>query len=227
MSKKNHGTTNLGQFTQISAAVTKALPKAIDGIDPKLLIAALNKSGKKLEEGLVQLFNDLIADAGSTIKLLNYIGTISIPATTEPFVVEDYFVVNTDYKASAKISYLGDNFKQWFFGKTQQSLTEASVNYYELDKDSVDGPIIKELGGEQKAETTLSEIFTLMKRQRNGEDGVLLTSGYANIFYVRGANGVLRAVSVGWGGDGWDVRADSVEDPDRWGAGFQVFASNS
>ena len=160
--------------------------------------------------------------------LLKRISSFFIQPESAKFIASDRFKVNTGHEAEVKISYLGDNFCKWMLNLVEeQPPAEVNLYYHELLKDSVDGPIIKELGGEQKAETTLSEIFTLMKRQRNGEDGVLLTSGYANIFYVRGANGVLRAVSVGWGGDGWDVRADSVEDPDRWGAGFQVFASNS
>ena len=59
---------------------------------------------------------------------------------------------------------------------------------------SVDGPILAELGGEAKAETTLTEVYSLMEAQKNGENGPLLTNGYANIFYVRDVNGALRAV---------------------------------
>ena len=40
-----------------------------------------------------------------------------------------------------------------------------------------------------------------MERQPNGEQGVLLTNRWANIFYVCDANGDLRAVDVYWGVD--------------------------
>jgi hypothetical protein len=91
----------------------------------------------------------------------------------------------------------------------------------------VDGPIIAELGGEEKSETTLSEMFSLMEKQGKGEDGVLLNNGYANIFYIRDLAGVLRAVGVRWGGGGWGVGADSVGGPDRWDGGYRVFSRNS
>jgi hypothetical protein len=92
----------------------------------------------------------------------------------------------------------------------------------------MDGPIIAELGGADKSETTLSEMFFLMEKQGKGEDGVLLNNGYdANIFYVKDTAGVLRAVYVGWRGDGWSVDADSVGVPGRWDDGFQVFSRNA
>ncbi len=94
-------------------------------------------------------------------------------------------------------------------------------------KNSFDGPIIAELGGEAKAETTLTEIYDLMDRQSEGREGVLLNNGWANIFYVKDLAGVLRAVGVRWDDAGWRVFADSVEDPTEWYAGRQVFSRNS
>ena len=229
MSKKDHGTANLGQFSQIGGAVLKALPKAIDGIDSKQLIAALNKTGEGLETGLAQLFNNMIADASSslTTKLLKFLDTIIIPEMTEPFVVKNHFVVNTSDDAEVKISYIGDDVKELFFGKTEKPLAQTIIRRYELLKSSVDGPIIAKLGGEQKAEITLSQIYFLMKNQGKGEQGVLLTNGCTNIFYVRDINNMLRAVHVYWHGGGWLVYANSVEYPIRWRAGRQVFTSNS
>jgi hypothetical protein len=66
-----------------------------------------------------------------------------------------------------------------------------------------------------------------MEKQKNGEGGVLLNNGYANIFYIRDQNRVLRAVGVNWHVDGWNVLADSVEHPRRWNDGDQVFSRNS
>lgn len=98
--------------------------------------------------------------------------------------------------------------------------------YAKLLKSSVDGPIIKELGGEAKAETTLTEMFSLMEKQKDGGDGVLLNNGCANIFYIRDKNGVLRAVSVLWFDDGWYVPADSVVYTNEWRAERRVFSRN-
>jgi hypothetical protein len=65
-----------------------------------------------------------------------------------------------------------------------------------------------------------------MEKQKNGEDGVILNNGYANIFYVKDESGVLRAVNVRWNDYGWSVDASSVEDPGRWRDGVQVFSRN-
>lgn len=38
--------------------------------------------------------------------------------------------------------------------------------------------------------------------------------------------GVLRTVNVNWNDDGWNVNANSVENPNRWNDGNQVFSRN-
>lgn len=162
--------------------------------------------------------------------LLDWLGIVNIPATTERFVARENFVLDTSKKAHVKISYLGDDFKKWFLlgdGKIEDQISEEALRYGKLLKSSIDAPIIAELGGEQKAETTLAEKFALMEKQANGENGSLLTNGYANIFYIRDINGVLRAVSCYWHDVGWSVYAYSVLYPRGWPAGYQVFSCNS
>lgn len=156
--------------------------------------------------------------------LLEPISTVAIPATTKPFVAKDKFKLKIEGEICF---YLGDNFTEWFLGKTEDPITEQVLRYAKLRKSSLDTPIIAELGGKAKAETTLTEMFSLMKKQGNGKSGVLLNNGYANIFYIKDQKGVLRAVGARWYGGGWDVRAGSVEDPGRWGGGYQVFSRNS
>mgnify|MGYP001579393795 CR=1 FL=1 len=155
-------------------------------------------------------------------QLLKLIGPIAIPATTVPFAARAKFVVGN---AQTKISWIGSNFQEWFFGKTEEPLAETTLRYARLVKSSVDRPILTELG--DKAETTLAQISALMERQPNDKEGVLLTDGWANIFYVRDVLGELRAVDVYWDGDGWGVGADSVTSPDGWRGGYRVFSRNS
>jgi hypothetical protein len=125
--------------------------------------------------------------------------------------------VNTASDAAVKISYLGDNFKNWFFGRrTEVPFTGTTLKYGKLSRRSVDDPIITELGGEEKAETTIVELFSLMEKQPNGESGALLTNGYANIFYVRDVNKLYRSVYVNWYGDAWNVHAIPVSGPGGW-----------
>lgn len=164
-------------------------------------------------------------------SILELVSTVGVSETTSKFVAKEKFVRDTGRNTAVKISYLGDNFTSWFLsgeGLTEDPISEQTLRYHKLRKSSVDGPIITELGGEAKAETTLSEMFSLMEKQKNGEDGVLLNNCYANIFYVRDQNGVLRAVRVYWFGDGWHVGAFSVEGPRGWWfGGYRVFSRNS
>lgn len=161
--------------------------------------------------------------------LLEMVGTVKIP-TTSKFIAKDRFVVNTDDNAPVKIGGLSGNFTEWFLkgeGKTEEPISEHTLRYARLRQSSVDTPIIAELGGETKAETTLSATFSLMEKQKSGGDGALLNNGYANIFYIRDQNNTLRAVGVGWRDVGWFMLAYPVEIPGGWNDGFRVFSSNS
>lgn len=160
-------------------------------------------------------------------SLLALVGTVMVPATTGKFVAKDHFVVNTAADAPVKIAWIGDDFKRWFSGKIEEPFAGGMLRYHTLRTSSVDAPIIQELGGEAKAETTLTEFYALLKQQRNGKDGVLLMNGYANVFYIRDARGVLRAVFANWYDVGWDVNTNSVTYPHEWRDGSQFFSRNS
>lgn len=159
--------------------------------------------------------------------ILEFLGAVTIPARTERFFAKEKFVVNAKPTAPVKIGFISDTFTQWFGGKIEDPMTQQALRCAKLRKSSVDRPIIEELGGEKKAETTLAEVYALTEQQPNGEDGILLTNGYANIFYVRDVSGVLRAVRVHWRGDGWYVHANLVDDLSEWHGGNQVFSRNS
>lgn len=190
--------------------------------------AVLNKIGGDKEiELLLQGKLKIVEAVEVSKKLLEFIGNVTVSATKKKFVAKKKFVVDTSNKAKVKISYLGDNFKEWFLSKAEEPIEKTELRYGRLKERSVDEPIITEIGGEEKAETSLTEVFSLMEMQKNGEDDVLLNNGYANIFYVRDRALVLRTVGVSWYRDGWDVDADTVEGPGRWSVGYQVFSRNS
>ena len=164
-------------------------------------------------------------------SLLEFVGTITIPATTEKFVAKNKFIVNTEYNTLVRISYLSEKFIKFFLsseGKVEDPIIKHTLHYAKLSKASVDGSIIEELGGEAKAETTLFEMFSLMEEQGCGEDGVLLNNSCVNIFYIRDYfAGVLRTVYVQWIVDGWRVYAGFFEYPHGYRAGDYVFSRNS
>ena len=51
---------DLGQFTQVSSAVLKALPKALAELDPKAVIAVVEKNGEQLEGLLHGVFSTML-----------------------------------------------------------------------------------------------------------------------------------------------------------------------
>lgn len=155
------------------------------------------------------------------------VGTISVAPTTTKFIASEKFVVNIQASAKVKISHLGGNFKSWFLGKIEAPFSGSELRYLKLLKETRVIPIITELGGEEKSETTLTEMFSLMEKQGDGQQGALLTNGRANTFYIRDLKGVLRVVSVYCGYDALIVCADPVGVRLSWGAGYQVFSRNS
>jgi len=134
---------------------------------------------------------------------------IVVPAIGK-FVAKDNFVVNTGKKTKVKIPYLGNNFQKWFLDKVEEDVPETTLSSRRVLKWLEDKEIIAGVGGEILAETRLTQVFYLISQQSNGEEGVLLANGYANIFYVRDVDSLLRPVGVFWDGDGWGVDAYSV-----------------
>lgn len=221
-----------GWYIELQTAVLRQLPRPSE-INQEIAEGWINNQKglkKNLASCLLPAPVTPVAQLAKPELLLEIVGTVSVSVTTSKLVAKEKFVRDTGCKAKVKISYLGDNFKEWFLNgdsKTEDPIIEQTLRYHKLRQSSVDGPIIAELGGAEKSETTLSEMFSLMEKQGKGEDGVLLNNGYANIFYIKDSAGVLRTVDVSWYDDGWSVHAHSVESPSRWNVGYQVFSRNS
>ena len=159
--------------------------------------------------------------------LLIPFGLVTVRALIVSGEVKKLIRVDVSESAPVAIGYVNPVVTKWF-GKLQVELSaDSTLRHDRLTRDSRDFPILGMLDG--KEETTWSEIYSLMKAQPRGpasDEGSLLTNGYANIFYVRDAEGELRAVSVNWhaGYRGWRVSAYSVARQGRWLAGLHVFS---
>ncbi|MFA6278757.1 MAG: hypothetical protein WCS97_01940 [Candidatus Paceibacterota bacterium] len=195
----------------------------MDFASKNLTAGQLNAIVKKLggeEMALRFLRDELTVSEPIAKKLLNFVTTTNVSEVTS-FIVKDKFREGktTD---GVKIAWLGSNFKENFLGKTERGIASATLRIQKLTKDSLDAPILTELG--DTAETTLAQLWELMKLQGSGQEGKLLVNGWANIVYIRDKNENLWAVYARWssGSDGWVVGAYSVESPGRWGADFQV-----
>ncbi len=148
-------------------------------------------------------------------ELLRLLKSVVVSGATK-FVAKDRL-------RSCNVGWTGHNFKKLFLEKVEENVPEAKLAVSWLERNSFDVPILTELG--DKAEVKLSYLFDLLAKQSNGEDGVLLTNGCANIFYVCGVDGNIWPVDAFWYSDvhSWFVEACSVELLDRWNGGFQIF----
>jgi hypothetical protein len=193
---------------------------SVDGVSVEAVFNRLGgaEGAKRLLRGELEVKEVVQKVVERVAELLTFLSLVAVPAT-QKFVAKDFF--------DPKKFYLNDNFKAWFLGKTEEPQAETELRCHRLTRYARDLEIIPELGGEEKVETTLSQIATLIASQANGEEGTLLVKGYANIFYVRDQNGVLRTVYARWDGDGWFLRARPLENPRGWFDGYQVFSRNS
>ncbi len=127
-------------------------------------------------------------------------------------------------KENAEVSFydFGSNFKAWFLPKEEGPQAARCLRTHILEQNARDGEIIKALGGEDKCEITLTELYALLKRQARGQQGRLSLTTW-NVCYIRDASNILRAVSVSWYGGGWCVGAYALGDS-LWRAGNQILS---
>lgn len=191
-------TTVLG--SPIFAAI---LDEGADLSNPDAVLAALGLPVKKSRPTRRKVLAGLLELTGEPTK---------VPANDE-FVARDKF--REDTRGELPIAWLGSNFKTNFLDVVEKKVKGATLKQRKLLSSSLDSPIISALGGEEKAEVSLSHVYDFLK---TADRKVWY------IFYVRDAKGILWAVSAGWdsGHDGWRIGADSVTDPDEWNAGSRV-----
>ncbi len=119
----------------------------------------------------------------------------------------------------AGVKWMGENFEAQFIGLDVPATPATDLCVRKLEQNSLDALIIAELGGEEKAETSISHFKDFLSKNRKSTEWF--------IFYLKGKDGNLWAVNAPWdsGRDGWYVYAYSVTDPRSWGAGRQVVSS--
>ena len=153
------------------------------------------------------------------LKLLELVTSVFVPSV-EWFAAAEHFKVETR-KAKVKIVVLAENFRNNFLEMIEENLPAGALRVHKLLKSSVDKLIIAELG---EHDTYLADLWMMLEKQPNGEEGSLLVNGWSNIFYIKSKNSQLWAVYAYWNATdgGWYVRANSVTSPYEWDAGYQV-----
>lgn len=140
-------------------------------------------------------------------KILTFLRTVSIAAQPSITTSEEYF-------KEAGVVWANDTFRAEFYGLEVPANQEAELAVLELKEDSLDKPILDELG--DKAEVSVSQFKAFLNAYRGSSEWF--------IFYLKGKNGKLWAVDAYWYAvyGGWSVGAYSVAHPDRWRQGSRV-----
>lgn len=157
-------------------------------------------------------------------KRLRRVGTVSIPRRRKKSDPREFFTTRDGL-------YVWNDFHDRILPVVTpvQSVRKASLPVFELTKAMTDEEIRTELGNGhvfEDASVFCLYLEELLMRQKNGESGDLRTDGYATIFYVRGVNSEVFAVSVHWSADDrqWLVRACRL-DGFRCFAGYRVLSA--
>jgi hypothetical protein len=215
------------QFRELTSQVVHGIPTDLSVEDYDYLTT----HGKERDAAIAETLRSLRTQNSQSQpapKLLQSVTTISLPAISS-FDVGAHIVATPDKErksAEVLIGWIGDNAKRLAKGFVEPEVAEATLRVHRLTKASVDGPIIAELGGEEVVLTTWGQMYEMIRQQGRGQQGFLLTNGYANVFYVRQANGEVWAVSCCWYASFgyWSVYANPITDPSTWSAGRQFLS---
>ena len=139
----------------------------------------------------------------------------------ERFVARERFKEDIRPGAPVRISWLGATFVRRFASKVEAA-RDTSLRTFVLQSPSNDREIITELGDGH--ETTLADVWCLLRLQASGEPGALQTNSTPNIFFVRDGAGQLGVVDAIWGGAGWEIGASPFGDKRAWSVGTRVIS---
>lgn len=151
-------------------------------------------------------------------RLLKPVAQATVPARTKPVSVAEFYQTRPGL-------YVYDTFAGRLDLGARQAVDSAPVRPYVaslLKANAYDTDIRKELPDTHLS--TLEDIAGLIEAQPNGQSGLLLNNGWANIFYVEGKNGEVFAVFVDWYSDRheWLVVDYELDEFVKWDAASQV-----
>ncbi|MBI5456658.1 hypothetical protein HY969_02860 [Candidatus Kaiserbacteria bacterium] len=153
-------------------------------------------------------------------QLLERVRQASVPAY-QTFVLD---FKSDASRAQANIAQVNADFIAAFHQKVENDAHEADLQVFRLKKTASDSSILSALG--TSSESRLSDLWTLLLRQRGGETGPLLNDGKGNLFYIQSKEKYsdIWAVNVKWVAqkNGWQVDAYSTTQGTSWPGGRQV-----
>lgn len=155
-----------------------------------------------LEQKLLEFLSQPPVDS----SFLKSLGKFFIIISGEMLTVTEKGFAVGEKTGSARIVDTTPNFRHWF-GGWKVEMTKSHLRSHEIVKEATNKDIIAALGGEKKVELQLSEIFSLMELQGEGQGGVLLVDGKSNTFFARNRHGQLKEIILTWHLAGWQRSA--------------------
>jgi hypothetical protein len=116
-----------------------------------------------------------------------------IKGEAEEFVVQDKFTAENE---SVEIIFGSGNFSQLFGALIEDPSSDTFVYHRRLVRKTRDSLIFDLAGGVDRALTKLRTIYALMVRQNKCQIGELVTTGEANVFFVKDVFGQIQAISL-------------------------------
>jgi hypothetical protein len=118
-------------------------------------------------------------------------------------------------KTPMKVS---DDFLKQFVGDGRNAYpaVQQPVRAWELNRHLQTAAIIKFFNGdEHKYVTTTADLWRLLNLQPKGEQGLLLTNGDANMFFMRTPSGDLWPITARWRGS-WHIDTPGDDGQGHW-----------
>jgi len=139
------------------------------------------------------------------------------------FMVAERF---TTKNSVVKILSISSEFARLFGAKIEQEVKNNIIAYSHLLTIPIgDMAIFSRIDGANKAVLSLSSIYSLLTKQNNCQEGSLITTGEANVFYAVDVFNVVQAVSLHATDNGWKIFAHQTEDFEPWKEGCQIFTA--
>lgn len=213
---------NPGQAFQIARLIADGV-SASDEI-PKVYADAILATQDTRRQFTSEVMALIVRLGIAFTTVLELITTVDLPDLSG-FKPHQFFV-EKDQPDGIKF-WLNEGFKRLLklLPELETSVLADTVRVHRLVQTAKEPAIIATLG-DNPATPFLARLAEFIKRQKNGEDGLLLTNGWANILVIELPDGTRWVVHADRNRDDrtWFLYAYPVSAVSEWCAGNQVFS---
>ncbi len=192
----------------------------------KTILSFISKDlALELEQAIVFLETEGKQTVVAALAKLKRIATVTVAAFSAE--TSKFFVSGKNGITKIWMSEEFQNRVKKFLPK-QISCTDGQLASFDLSENMYDSQILPELGNppHRKMSEVVAQAASLVSKQPNGENGSLLTNGYANIFYgLSDDDGRVLVLGVRWYDGKWRWYCRGLGEIGVWLAGVRVFSS--